>query len=51
MKRKINVVSIALILIILAVAVLYYKERNIIDLIYLILLFGHFIGYVYHKES
>lgn len=49
MKVKINVVSVALILIILAVAVLYYAERNIIDLIYLIFLVTQFVRYV-HKD-
>ena len=39
------------ILIILAVAVLYYAERNIIDLIYLIFLITQFIRYVRSNVS
>ena len=49
MRKKINVVSVALILIILAVAVLYYAERNIIDLVYLIFLVTQFVRYI-HKS-
>lgn len=49
MRVKINVVSVALILVILAVAVLYYAERNIIDLVYLIYLVTQFLRYV-HKS-
>lgn len=49
MRVKINVVSVALILVILAVAVLYYAEKNIIDLVYLIYLVTQFLRYV-HKS-
>lgn len=51
MKIKINVVSVALILVILAVAVLYYAERNIIDLLYLIFLIAQFIRYVHNNAN
>ncbi len=46
MKIKINVVSIALICAILAVAVLYYAKRNIVDLVYLIFLITQLIRYI-----
>ena len=51
MKIKINVVYVALILIILAVAVLYYAERNIIDLFYLIFLVTQFVRYVHSNVN
>ncbi len=51
MKIKINVVYVALILVILAVAVLYYAERNMIDLLYLIFLITQFIRYVHNDVS
>lgn len=51
MKIKINVVYVALILIILAVAVLYYAKRNIIDLLYLIFLVTQFVRYVHSNVN
>ncbi len=51
MKIKINVVYVVLILVILAVAVLYYAERNIIDLFYLIFLITQLIRYVHNNAN
>jgi hypothetical protein len=49
MKIKINVVYVALILMMVAVAVLYYKEQNIIDLFYFIFLLTQLIRYIHRS--
>ena len=46
MIHKINVVHVVLSLLILAIAVLYYAERNLLDLIYLIILITQFVRYI-----
>ncbi len=51
MKIKINVVTIALILLIIAVSVLYYKERNMLDLIYILIVIAHLIRYVHNTTN